>query len=215
MENAPPQPRPRGRPKTETDEDRQDKIRAGAMQVFVEKGFANTTMQDIARQAGVSKRDLYQQFADKTALFTDVIQSRRGLILDLPRPPEEVADPLTTLVRIFRLDLDEQQANERDALMRLISRESLLFPDLNAMLYDTGVLRSREALIDWLDHCVASGALPPCHTARLAGMLMDVVFGALLPRRQRKGAVDRAAQTADIRDRIAVVLAGFAALGQA
>lgn len=202
-------PKPRGRPKTETDESRQEKIREGAMQVFVEKGFANATMQDIARKAGVSKRDIYQLFADKTALFTEVVQSRRHLVLALPRPAGEKDAPLETLCRIFRLDAEDRDAAERDALMQLIFRESAIFPDLNALLYDAGILRFREDLIDWLDLCIDDGRLPSCDTARLAGMLMDVVFGALFPRRMRRSPVDRPKQAADISARIGIILEGI------
>lgn len=199
----------RGRPPTLSSDDRAARILTAAMGAFVTQGFARTTMTDIARRAGMSKRDLYMLFQDKDALFAAAIQSRRHLLLDLPRPPDEVRAPLDALRLIFRLDLDDRQAEERDALMNLIARESLIFPELNAMLYDTGVIRSRELLMEWLAGQMQRGALPDCDMARLAGMLMDIVFGALLPRRRRKGPVDRGQIADEIVARIAIVLHGI------
>ncbi|WP_025031062.1 TetR/AcrR family transcriptional regulator [Nitratireductor aquibiodomus] len=175
-------PRP-GRPRATSDPDQVQRLLDAAMTVFIEKGFGRATTTDVSRCAGMSKRDLYARFEDKTDLFKQVIRSRRHLVLDLPRPQGEDLPPLDALRRIFRLDLEDRAAAERDALMHLIARESLMFPEMNALLYDTGVIRFREMLMDWLD--------------------------ALLPRRQLKGPVDRAKQAKDIMDRIAIILRGL------
>src|ERR1700733_13385153 len=44
-----------------------------AVQVFLERGFANTTMQMIASRAGGSKETLYRHFASKEALFAEIV----------------------------------------------------------------------------------------------------------------------------------------------
>lgn len=199
----------RGRPKIHSDDVLRARLLDAAMTAFIEKGFARATTTDIARRAGMSKRDLYRLFDDKTQIFTDTILSRRHLILDLPRPENEALAPLEALLRIFRLDLADRKAAERDALMNLIARESLLFPDLSALLYDTGTIRSRELLIVWLDGQMDTGSLPRCDSTRLAGLLMDVVFGALLPRRQHRGPVNRVAQSQEIMARIEIVVRGL------
>lgn len=204
-DKAPPR---RGRPKAQSDADQKARLLAAAMAVFVEKGFARATTADIARRAGMSKRDLYRLFTDKTALFTQAIQSRRHLILNLPRPPEEDLPPLEALGQIFQLHLDHRAADERDALLNLIALESLALPELNALLYDTGIIRSRELLMDWLAAQMARGALPRYDTVNLAGLIMDVVFGALLPRRRPKDGINRVEQTVEIMTRLGIVLRG-------
>jgi hypothetical protein len=45
----------------------------------------------------------------------------------------------------------------------------------------------------------------------IAGMLMDIVFGALLPRRRLLQAEDRARRTVHIKQRLAIVLRGLQA----
>jgi AcrR family transcriptional regulator len=199
----------RGRPKERSDNENRDRILSAAMTAFIDKGFAKATMTDIARSAGMSKRDLYVLFVDKTALFAETIKSCRHLILALPRPVGEDLAPLDALPLIFRLDLTGREAEERDALLNLIARESLLFPELNELLYDTGIIRSRELLMAWLSDQMEKGRIPRASTALLAGLLMDVTHGVLLPRRQRKGQIDRSWQRQEIMTRIAIILRGI------
>src|SRR5580698_2187224 len=51
-----------------------------AVQVFLERGFANTTMQMIASRAGGSKETLYRHFASKEALFAEIVSAKAATI---------------------------------------------------------------------------------------------------------------------------------------
>ncbi|WP_330629626.1 helix-turn-helix domain-containing protein (plasmid) [Thioclava litoralis] len=201
----------RGRPKKRSDEARQEQILAAAMSAFIDKGFARATMSDIARQAGMSKRDLYKQFSDKQALFAATIESRRHLILGLPRPDGETLPLRDLLRRVFRLDLDARHADERDTLMALIHRESLMLPTLNALLYDGRILQFRETLVVWLKDEMQTGRVAQAQPERVAGMMLDLVFGVLLPKRRPTVPVDRHLQAEEILDRLEILLAGLVA----
>ena len=65
-----PLPAPRKRRK----EARPSELTAAALELFVEKGFAATRLEDVAQRAGVSKGTLYLYFDSKEALFKAVIQ---------------------------------------------------------------------------------------------------------------------------------------------
>lgn len=54
-----------------------DLVFESAEHVFAEKGFADATMQEVAREAGISLKTLYATVAGKRELF-DEIQSTRG-----------------------------------------------------------------------------------------------------------------------------------------
>lgn len=56
---------------------RPEEITAAALMLFVERGYANTRLEDVAAQAGVSKGTLYLYFANKQELFKTVV--REGL----------------------------------------------------------------------------------------------------------------------------------------
>lgn len=200
-----------GRPRVVGDEARRRSILKAAHEAFVELGFARTTTAEVAARARVSKRSIYEVFADKTELFAAVIREQQHLVLDLPRPEDEELPLPETLVRIFRLDIDDEAELAREAILHLISRESVLFPELADYLYEHEIIRSREALIDWLQREGRRGRMTVEDPLVHAGMLMDIVFGALLPRRRLRRAADRALRTEHIKKRLEIFLRGTGA----
>ena len=54
--------------------ERPKEILEAALELFVEKGFAGTRLDDVAARAGLSKAAIYLYFDDKLALFQGVIQ---------------------------------------------------------------------------------------------------------------------------------------------
>ncbi|XBS67948.1 TetR/AcrR family transcriptional regulator [Acerihabitans sp. KWT182] len=117
----------RGRPRVVEYEDRRKAIVQGAYSAFLELGFAQTTTAEVARRARVSKRAIYEVFANKMELFATVIKEYRYLFMDLPRPEDEILTLEETLFRIFRLDISENEALEREAILKLMTRESGFF----------------------------------------------------------------------------------------
>ena len=53
---------------------RPQELLAAALDLFVERGFAATRLDDVAAQAGVSKGTLYLYFANKEELFKAVVR---------------------------------------------------------------------------------------------------------------------------------------------
>ena len=69
MEDAP--VRTLGRPK---DPAKREAILSAAKELFLDRGFAQANMQEVADRAGVSKLTLYNHFGDKTALFVAAVR---------------------------------------------------------------------------------------------------------------------------------------------
>jgi AcrR family transcriptional regulator len=104
-----------------------NRIIRAAVRAFIEDGFANTSMLEIATRAKLSKRDLYSHFASKEAVLLACIEDRAArmqLAPDLPAPRDraalaailtalgatvvrEVCDPAVTA--IYRLAIGEAQ----------------------------------------------------------------------------------------------------------
>ncbi|WP_241606165.1 hypothetical protein [Rosenbergiella epipactidis] len=80
---------------------------------------------------------------------------------------------------------------EREAILRLMTREAILFPEISDYLYETKAVRSRELLMEWLLKTAEVYGLLLEDAEVLAGLLMDVVFGALLPHRRELEVKDR------------------------
>ncbi len=111
--------------------DKAETILAGAMQEFVNCGYAAASMDRIAVAAGVSKPTLYTYFQGKEGLFTALIQqmSQSDRILDDER---FLQHPIRDSLRFIAIDfLDKFSADQPLlTLFRLIIGESGRFPSL-------------------------------------------------------------------------------------
>ncbi len=198
----------RGRPRSVDESERRSTILDAASQVFVDHGFGGATTALVAAGARVSKRSIYEHFANKTELFAEVIRKHRHLMLDLPRPAGEDLPLLETLSRIFRLDIPDEDEKKREAVLNLIVRESSQFPEISDYLYENRIIRAREDLIVWLDLEHRRGRIRIDDSDVCSGMLMDIVFGALLPRRRLRTPEERAERREHIRKRLAIFING-------
>ena len=68
-------------PRRRRKEARPGELTAAALELFVEKGFAATRLEDVAARAGVSKGTLYLYFDSKESLFRAVIEE--GMVASL------------------------------------------------------------------------------------------------------------------------------------
>src|SRR5262249_58703426 len=79
-----------------------DRIIGAAFGAFMGKGYASTSMLEIATRAKISKRDLYAAFPSKQAVLLACITSRAArmrLPPDLPEPANR--ESLATTLRAF------------------------------------------------------------------------------------------------------------------
>jgi hypothetical protein len=106
------------------------------------------------------------------------------MMLDLPRPPDENDDVGAVLQKIFMIDITEEAENERQAFIHIIMREGAQTPEIVEILRREGIDQSRQNLADWLAAEAARGKLVIEDPLSGARMLMDLLFGAMGPRRE-------------------------------
>jgi AcrR family transcriptional regulator len=165
---APAAVRPRGKPGTgprwrRRKESRPGEIVAAALESFVERGYAATKLNDVARRAGVSKGTLYLYFRDKEDLFRAVVDRsavptvERGEAL-AARFEGSAADLLRTLL----LDWwDLIRGSHRSGLTKLMVAESHNFPRAADAFLRRVVLRRRRLLSRVLERGIAQGEFRP------------------------------------------------------
>lgn len=155
------------------------RILDAALAQFEDFGLRRTTMEDVARHAGISRITIYRRFAGKEALVEAVLlreSSRFFTALDAA-----VADLPTTderLVEGFAFTLEHLRRHV--LLNRLLSTEpEALLPFLTV---DAGPIlaAAREFLADRLDREIAEGRLPPLDVAVAGELLSRLVLSFLL-----------------------------------
>jgi AcrR family transcriptional regulator len=118
-----------GRPTADELERRKLRVMEVATDMFVSRGYAATTLLDIAKKAGVATRTLYQHFGDKEDIFREVVFARDTAIIDAP-VLEEGEDLLAALRKAARYCYDVALRPRSIDLMRLMIAESARFPEL-------------------------------------------------------------------------------------
>ncbi|HET8522194.1 MAG TPA: helix-turn-helix domain-containing protein [Thermomicrobiales bacterium] len=88
---------------TQTPGDGRGRILQAARTMFLERGYADVSMQQIASAAGVTKATLYHHFRDKEDLFIEVVRiehdSMGQMVLDLIAGAETLEEQLQRIAR--------------------------------------------------------------------------------------------------------------------
>ncbi|PZO41544.1 MAG: TetR family transcriptional regulator [Pseudanabaena frigida] len=108
-------------------------ILEGAMQEFLEHGYAGARIDRIVEAAGVSKATVYRHFPDKEALFTAIIQqmSCRKTIFELQSQQSFEESPSVFLKQYASKMLDNVAEDPQVlTFLRIIVGESGRFPEL-------------------------------------------------------------------------------------
>ncbi len=138
---------------------RPSEITAAALEVFVEKGFAATRLEDVAARAGVSKGTVYLYFESKEELFKAVV--REGLIPAIAEAEKRVAghrgsasDLLRDLVRGWWQLVG---STPYGGLPKLMISESRNFPEIARFYYEEVITRAHRLLREALRRGMESG----------------------------------------------------------
>ena len=122
-------PRPRWERRKEA---RPAELLAAALDLFVEKGYAGTRLDDVAARAGVSKGTLYLYFQNKEQLFKAVV--RENVVTPLAEAAQAVRDfdgPAADLLRdLITTWWKDFGATHAGGLTKLMTAESGNFPEI-------------------------------------------------------------------------------------
>ncbi len=114
-------------------------IRKAAVATFLEFGYPGATVDAIARAAGTTKRSVYARYADKRAIFIDVIPWALSRYADSDRDEmpgdDEDEDLETALLRIGRVALARAVDPEHVGLMRIAMNEAARFSEFDVAMH--------------------------------------------------------------------------------
>lgn len=152
-----------------------------ARQMFLERGYNATSLDDVAAASGVSKTTVYNNFGDKEGLFSAVVLavteraeqiiSELGATLSGDGP---VAERLTVVARVLAYGVLNPAVVQ---LRRLAISEALRFPGIVTAYWDRAPARTLTLLTASFTQMAAQGELDTDDPAAAAVLFAYAVLG--------------------------------------
>ena len=168
--------RGRGRPQARCDEDTRAIIFDAARHEFAASGYAATSMEGVARRAGISTKTLYRLIPNKAALFEAMITNR--------------IDTFASVVRLRACDGSDIEKALREALIvcgelildgdvislqRMIMGDNEKFPEVAETFFHKAIRRTERTLANWLQAQNERGLIKIDDSDAAAGMLLGML----------------------------------------
>jgi len=164
---------------------RREAILKAALAEFSAGGFAATRLDDVARRAGVAKGTIYLHFADKEALFQEIVRSMLTPLVGHLENLRNIDVPFRAIAeQIVNLFVSEVLETDRKNIIRLIVAEGPRFPKIAEFHYREVVSRVMAAMQVILQRAVERGeirhkALAQFPQLLFAPALMTVIWNSL------------------------------------
>lgn len=163
-------------------QDRPQELLAAALQLFVERGYAATRLEDVAALAGVSKGTLYLYFDGKESLFKSVVRSNMLPLLDeaearVDRHEGSSAELLCQLIRNW---WDAAAQSGLNGIAKLMLAESGNFPELARFYHEEIIARSDATVVRVLERGMARGEFRPIDAEAMKKVIVAPVVMLML-----------------------------------
>lgn len=146
-----------GRP---SDQAKRKAIVDAAARSFFDAGFAATSIEQVAAEAGVSKVTIYNKFGDKRALFAAAVEleceKMRGYFSLEAMPAGSIRERLTTIGEAMFVFLSRPEMIQFE---RRIAAETVSEPVIGQAFLEAGPWRMKHAFSAFLSHASESGEL--------------------------------------------------------
>ena len=148
---------------TRRKEARPAELISAALDLFVERGFAATRLEDVAARAGVSKGTLYLYFPSKEDLFKAVV--RGGIVPAIERAEKQFEDHRGGAGELIRQLLQgwwTTVGNTRlGGIPKLMISESGNFPELAQFYHDEVISRGHRVVAAAVQRGIDTGEFRP------------------------------------------------------
>ncbi len=155
---------------------RRQAILDAAAHLFLQKGYAATSLADVVRQSGGSLQTLYELFGSKAGLFKALIESRCDVVLGVfdeaglaDRSPDQALFEFGT--RLFDLVMSPEGL----AAMRLIIAEGGQSPEIAEAFFANGPDMGQHKVSRYLQQQADKGRLVIPDVERAARQFCDLV----------------------------------------
>lgn len=164
-----------------------DQVIDGARAVFMREGYEGASVDEIARDAGVSKATLYSYFPDKQHLFMAVLTSECAHQSEIEFTMITGALPVPITLRMICVELISFVTSPfGQDIFRVCMAEAQRFPALGQAFYESGPQRWTQKIAEYLSSAPAcavldieDATLAADQLAQLcrADLLLKIMFG--------------------------------------
>lgn len=164
-----------------------DQVIDGARAVFMREGYEGASVDEIARDAGVSKATLYSYFPDKQHLFMAVLSAECAHQSEIEFSMAAGNQPVPETLRMICVELIGFVTSPfGQDIFRVCMAEAPRFPALGQAFYESGPQRWNRKIADYLQSPPARAALdiddPTLAADQLAqlcraDLLLKIMFG--------------------------------------
>jgi len=165
----------RGRPR---DASKNSAIVNAASRLFMEKGFDGTSMDGVAKRAGVSKQTVYSHFSSKELLFSESIHAAIAkyypdLVLSKIEKHSFETDLRAVCENYARLLMSEDAM----AMYRVLVAAAAKGPGLAKIFWESGPKDMQQKMQDFLQIWVERGELKINDTEKASSRLITLLKG--------------------------------------
>ena len=193
---------------------KQEQILAASIQLFAEKGFANTSTAEIAKEAGVSVGTLFNNYKTKETLLLAIVIPAIGSLI--PKVSEEDNQRLFQKPDLtfedFLYDIIEGRLNfvsKNKELFQVILKEALYKEELTREIRQYFALYAVPFLTKTIETFKEKGQLKSLPTELLIKFTISHICGLVISQLLLGG--NMSLKEADIREAIALVMTGIKA----
>lgn len=171
--------RQRGRQKVHDEATLKARVVETAFSTFQKHSYNGTTMALVAKNAGISKRTLYELFPSKIELFAELAIRHRANLLDVPAA-RHAATLEDALKAVFKVDQSDEKHLQQAAEMRLFYVEAVANEELGVLLRRHCGSELHDVVTAWVEEEVAKGRIVTQSSRDTAKYLLDVLIAARL-----------------------------------
>ena len=166
-------------------EARPGEIIDAALELFCEKGFAGTRMDDVARHAGVTKGTVYLYFENKEALFYALVNEM--VVPQVERAENMIANYTGSAASLIEILIKQWHENiiktKLSGIPKLIISESGNFPELAKFYIDNVIQRGRRMMARVIEKGIECGEFIKCDPDYVSRVILSsMVFTAVWER---------------------------------
>jgi len=159
--------------------DHQGRILDAAAEIFLEKGFEETSTAEIATRARVSKRELYSNFSDKSDILAAVITELQAQIQAEANIGWSSSGELRTVLTKAGTRILEFVHSERfGKLLRIVAAETFRDPVSARKFYLLGPGMGRDSTAAFIKRHMQAGNLRKADPLQAASDFLDLVISA-------------------------------------